>query len=103
MTYWRQPLDRDRIKVPHGIVHVIEERCKGCGFCVEFCPRGVIHMATHTNSRGYHPPEILDDSQCVNCGLCALLCPDFAIYVEDGGARPPERVPLVRSGESTHE
>ena len=92
MTYWRQPLDRERVKVPHGIVHVIGERCKGCGFCVEFCPKGIIKMAVYTNTRGYHPPEILDDSDCVNCGLCALLCPDFAIYVEDGGTRSPERV-----------
>jgi 2-oxoglutarate ferredoxin oxidoreductase subunit delta len=66
VKYWRQPLDRDRIRVPHGIIHIIEERCKGCGFCV----------------KGYHPPEITDSSQCADCGLCALLCPDFAIYVE---------------------
>lgn len=92
MVYWRQPLDRERIRIPHGIVHVIEERCKGCGFCVEFCPRGLLAMSVHTNSRGYHPPEIGDDLDCINCGLCALLCPDFAIYVEDGGARSPEKV-----------
>ena len=100
MNFWRQPLDRDRIKVPHGIVHVIEERCKGCGFCVEFCPKQIISISTRTNSRGYYPPEIKDDAQCVNCGLCALLCPDFAIYVEDGGSHSPEQVPLVRSGEA---
>ncbi len=99
MIYWRQPLDRDRVKVPHGIVHVIEERCKGCGFCVEFCPLGMIRMAVRTNSRGYHPPEITDDSRCVNCGLCALLCPDFAIYVEDGGTQTPEQVMVKRTGE----
>jgi len=99
VTYWRQPLDRERVLVPHGIVHVIDERCKGCGFCVEFCPKGVIKMSAHTNSKGYHPPEILEHAYCVNCGLCALLCPDFAIYVEDDGARPPERVTPVRTGE----
>ena len=82
MKYWRQPLDRDRIQVPCGIIHIIEERCKGCGFCVEFCPRGVFVMSKRTNQKGYHPPEITDISQCTDCGLCALLCPDFAIYVE---------------------
>jgi 2-oxoglutarate ferredoxin oxidoreductase subunit delta len=82
VKYWRQPLDKDRIRVPHGIIHVIEERCKGCGFCVEFCPRDVFVMAKRTNSKGYHPPEITDSSLCADCGLCALLCPDFAIYVE---------------------
>ncbi|HFD39418.1 MAG TPA: 4Fe-4S dicluster domain-containing protein [Anaerolineae bacterium] len=92
MAYWRQPLDRDRLRVPRGIVHIIEERCKGCGFCVEFCPQHVLAMSKRTNSKGYHPPELLDQAQCVNCGLCALLCPDFAIYVEDGGAQPPDKV-----------
>lgn len=55
-------------------------------------------MSTHTNSKGYHPPAIVDHSRCVNCGLCTLLCPDFAIYVTDGGLHPPECVkPIHRS------
>jgi 2-oxoglutarate ferredoxin oxidoreductase subunit delta len=82
MKYWRQPLDRDRIQIPRGIVHIIEERCKGCGFCVEFCPRQVFVVSKRTNPKGYHPPEIADSSHCTDCGLCALLCPDFAIYIE---------------------
>jgi 2-oxoglutarate ferredoxin oxidoreductase subunit delta len=101
VSYWRQPLDRDRIQVPHGIVHIIEERCKGCGFCVEFCPQRVLVMSKHTNSKGYHPPELLDDHKCVNCGLCALLCPDFAIYVENGGTYPPDRIEPVRRTRGT--
>ena len=28
MKYWRKPLDADRVKVPHGEVHIIKERCK---------------------------------------------------------------------------
>ena len=101
VTYWRQPLDRDRIQVPHGIVHIIEERCKGCGFCVEFCPRRVLVMSKHTNSKGYHPPTLTDSAQCVDCGLCALLCPDFAIYVESGGTHPPEKVETIRRDRGT--
>jgi 2-oxoglutarate ferredoxin oxidoreductase subunit delta len=97
MTYWRQPLDRERVKVPFGTIHIIEERCKGCGFCVEFCPQDVLVMSKQTNSKGYHPPAIIDDSYCVDCGLCALLCPDFAIYVEDAGDRTPDKiVPIHR-------
>jgi hypothetical protein len=31
--------------------------------------------------------------------MCALLCPDFAIYIEDGGAHPPERVVPIQPKE----
>ena len=100
MTYWRQPLDRTRVRIPIGIVHVIEERCKGCGFCVEFCPKHLLVISERTNSKGYHPPEITADQDCVNCGLCALLCPDFAIYVDDGGRRVPDRIVPVHRKEA---
>jgi 2-oxoglutarate ferredoxin oxidoreductase subunit delta len=91
VKYWRPPLDQNRSPVPHGIVHIIEDRCKGCGFCVEFCPRGVLVMSKHTNAKGYHPPEIIDSTICADCGLCALLCPDFAIYVESSETPPKGR------------
>jgi 2-oxoglutarate ferredoxin oxidoreductase subunit delta len=81
-------------------VHVIEERCKGCGFCVEFCPKQLLVMSRHTNSKGYHPPELIEDLDCVYCGLCALLCPDFAIYVEDGGTHSPEKVVSIHKDEA---
>jgi 2-oxoglutarate ferredoxin oxidoreductase subunit delta len=99
MSYWRQPLDQDRIQVSFGIVHVIDERCKGCGICVEFCPKKVLVVSKQSNSKGYFPPEVIEDINCINCGLCALLCPDFAIYVEDGGVRSPERVVPIEKSE----
>lgn len=94
MPHWRQPLDRDQIQIPHGIVHIIEERCKGCGFCIEFCPQNLFIISERINAKGYHPPEVIPDLDCVNCGLCALLCPDFAIYIEDAGTRSPETISL---------
>jgi len=95
MKFWRTPLDADLISVPSGTVRIIEERCKGCGFCVEFCPRNVLVLSRRTNAKGYHPPEVITDSVCADCGLCALLCPDFAIYVVKpqitDGAQPDTR------------
>lgn len=101
MAYWRQPLDRDRVQVPRGVVHVIEERCKGCGFCVEFCPKHLLVISERTNSKGYHPPEVNDDGGCVFCGMCALLCPDFAVYVEDGGFQTPDKIVPIPKRENT--
>ena len=98
MPLWRQPLDKDRIKVTHGIVHIIDDRCKGCGFCVEFCPQGTLVISSRTNTKGYHPPQVIDEQNCVNCGLCTLLCPDFAIFIEDGGKQTPDLIrPIQRT------
>jgi 2-oxoglutarate ferredoxin oxidoreductase subunit delta len=80
MKYWRTPLDLDTIRVTKGRVVIVEERCKGCEFCTEYCPRGVLQMSRLFNLKGYHYPEVLDESRCVNCHFCEALCPEFAIY-----------------------
>lgn len=81
MQYWRKPLDADRIKVPRGEIHVVRDRCKGCGFCVEYCPRDVLELSSEFNIKGYHPPYAVNPDACVHCQLCELLCPEFAIFV----------------------
>jgi 2-oxoglutarate ferredoxin oxidoreductase subunit delta len=81
MKYWRRPLDSDQIKVPRGEIHIIKDRCKGCSFCVEYCPKEVLEMSEEFNVKGYHPPQVKDEEACVHCQLCEMLCPDFAIFV----------------------
>ena len=80
MKYWRTPLDVDRVKIPHGEVHIIKERCKGCGFCVEYCPKDILELSEEFNSKGYHPPIVTDGSECVHCQLCEIICPEFSIF-----------------------
>ena len=53
---------------------VIEDWCKGCGICVEFCPKNVLEMK---DGKVY----IKDLESCIQCGQCELRCPDFAIYL----------------------
>ncbi len=77
---WRKPLDSEKIKVPQGEVHIIEDRCKGCGFCIEFCPKEVLEVSEEFNVKGFHPPKVKDGTKCVLCGFCEVVCPDFAIF-----------------------
>jgi 2-oxoglutarate ferredoxin oxidoreductase subunit delta len=63
-----------------GIVHINWDRCKGCGFCVEFCPPKVLALSETYNTHGYHPPYLINEQSCTGCDLCGLYCPDFAIY-----------------------
>jgi 2-oxoglutarate ferredoxin oxidoreductase subunit delta len=80
VKYWRRPLDSGLVKAPRGEVRIVVERCKGCGFCVEYCPRNVLVMSSEFNAKGYHPPKVVKSGECVNCNLCEMICPDFAIF-----------------------
>ena len=86
MKFWRTPLDSDSIQIRRGNVTIIEERCKGCDFCIEYCPRNVLKMPTEFNVKGYHFPVFDAPDRCVGCHFCEALCPEFAIYVVE----PPE-------------
>jgi 2-oxoglutarate ferredoxin oxidoreductase subunit delta len=81
MKFWRKPLDHDKYSSPKGEIHIIDDRCKGCRFCVEFCPTEVLAESERYNSKGYHPPEIKFEEKCIGCRLCELICPEFAVYV----------------------
>ncbi len=99
MAHWRVPLDINKVEVPHGNVHIDKEQCKGCKFCVEYCPRDVLEMSPEFNRKGYHYPIVLKQGACVNCNLCEMICPDFSIFVLEGESRKPEAEEiLVRKG-----
>ena len=66
--------------VAKGRVSIVVERCKACGFCVEFCPTHVLALSSAFNSTGYHPPHVVHPEKCSGCDLCGMYCPDFAIY-----------------------
>lgn len=58
-------------------------RCKGCGLCVEACPKGLLAIARDKiNQKGHHPAEITDQEKCAGCAFCAMMCPDCVITVE---------------------
>jgi 2-oxoglutarate ferredoxin oxidoreductase subunit delta len=83
MDFWRVPLDKDEIVVTRGTVYILEERCKGCGYCIEYCPRQMLVFSSRFNGKGYHPPDIIDTDQCVNCHYCEIICPEFAIFSQE--------------------
>lgn len=84
----REPLfPPEKKKIRAVKIHIIEDRCKGCQFCIDLCPRDVLEQLDQFNVKGYHPPRVKDEDACVGCGLCERLCPEFAIFlVERTGA-----------------
>ena len=58
--FWRKPLYAEKLKQPHGTVNLIKDRCKGCEFCTEFCPQGILELSDDFNAKGYHPPKVIE-------------------------------------------
>ncbi len=56
------------------------DRCKGCGLCVEACPKDCLELADEINQKGYFfSRQVEGETCCIKCGICALVCPDVAI------------------------
>jgi len=49
--------------------------CKGCGICVQLCPKNVLDLDEEEKVCVARPED------CICCKLCELRCPDFAIEV----------------------
>ena len=64
-----------------GYVQIDKERCKGCLFCIEICPKNCISLSEELNLKGYFVAVFDPGKECNGCGNCALMCPDVAIEV----------------------
>ena len=60
-----------------------EDICKGCGLCVEACPKKILEIAKdQINKKGHNPARITDQEKYIGCAFCATMCPDCVITVE---------------------
>ena len=59
------------------------ERCKGCGLCIEVCPKKIVIIdKERLNNKGFHPANVLEMDKCIGCAFCATICPDCVVEVE---------------------
>lgn len=85
---WRKPFDLEQKATAPGKVTIDKERCKGCNYCVEYCPRDVLEQSKELSPKGYLLVAVKDEKKCVSCGFCEAICPEFAIKVTS-----PEKEP----------
>lgn len=58
-------------------IKLYEDKCTGCGVCLEVCPRNVLEKHNDKIS-------IADRDSCMECSACALNCPFSALEVRKG-------------------
>jgi len=63
------------------------ERCKGCGLCVDVCPKNVLELSEKVSPRGYFPAYQARPEDCIHCALCCTMCPDVAITITETGEK----------------
>ena len=60
-----------------------EDRCKGCGLCINVCPKKIVIIRKDKiNKKGFNPAGVVDEDKCIGCAFCATMCPDCVIEVE---------------------
>ena len=69
--------------------HIADERCNGCGKCLNGCP---VEAMTLVSANNPHKPKMkkakVDEDICLGCGVCTRSCPTNGITLRSR----PERV-----------
>lgn len=61
-------------------LRVLEDYCKSCRLCVEFCPKKVLEMTTdRLNAKGVTYVVAARPADCIGCQTCVTVCPDAVI------------------------
>jgi len=68
-----------RLKYLKNVVNLSlnQEKCIGCGMCIDVCPHGVLELEDNI-------AYIAEKNYCMECGACAKNCPVKAIEVKSG-------------------
>ena len=62
-------------------IEVNTNKCKGCFYCVKFCPSNKLVATNELNQKGYPIVRIAEDARCSGCNNCILMCSEGCISI----------------------
>ena len=76
---------------PTGKIVIDAVRCKGCGLCIDACPKGKLRLGSDPSESGTRKVMVSAKKTCTACCFCAMVCPDVAITVYQKKQREAKR------------
>lgn len=78
--------DRPKMKTTERArtAKIESEKCKGCCYCIDVCPKEAIKTLGRSNKKGYDYVEI-NEAACNGCGTCYIVCPDCCVTIIENG------------------
>ncbi|MCR5203756.1 MAG: 2-dehydropantoate 2-reductase [Lachnospiraceae bacterium] len=80
-NYDKQYKDKTAKSGPSFKVKIAEKFCKGCGYCIKYCPKKVLSAEDGLNAKGYVKVKVANVQDCIGCLSCSTVCPEAAISV----------------------
>lgn len=72
------PIHMGKVELEPYFAQCIEEKCAGCGMCVNLCPYSALDLIEKDGRTVMHVTE----AKCKGCGTCGGFCPGGAIYMQ---------------------
>ena len=71
-------------RAPRPVPALMPEYCKGCGRCIDACPKHLIEVDDHVTPESGMVAVHIHEEGCNGCNLCILACPEpFGLHQGD--------------------
>ena len=80
-NYDKQYKDKTAKSGPSFKVKLAEKFCKGCGYCIKYCPKHILTAEDGLNAKGYVKVKVANEADCIGCLSCSTVCPEAAISI----------------------
>ena len=72
------PIHLGKVELEPYFAQCIEEKCAGCGMCVNLCPYSALSLVEKNGKKVMQVTE----AKCKGCGTCGGFCPGGAIWMQ---------------------